>query len=417
MDQQPYELPDGWEWKSLKDICDFENGDRGKNYPSRDAFVEKGIPVINAGNLNGWTVDSAGLNYINEERYNLIGGGKIKRGDILYCLRGSLGKCGIVDSIDRGVIASSLVIVRPSNEIIKELLLYYFNSSLSSHFVTHYNNGAAQPNLSAKSLSLFKIPLPPLSEQKRIVEKLDALISRIDQAVNHLQESLGLAEALFASSLDGAFNPLGSRKNLEGIYELPDGWEWKKLGEVIDFKNGYAFKSKVFSDQGIPVLRISNIQNGSISDKNLTYYPENEVDDKISQFFVEPGEIVIAMSGATTGKVAINDSKKRLLQNQRVGRLCIQNSTTRDYVYWYLSIKVEENLNKSLGAAQPNLSTSQINNIDIPFPNLALQSKIVIKINTWFLKNKDLKKNLQSQIDDLIALKVSLLDSAFRGEL
>ncbi|MCH9814066.1 MAG: restriction endonuclease subunit S [Epsilonproteobacteria bacterium] len=74
-----YALPEGWQWKKLKDLCQLENGDRGKNYPSKSAFVDSGIAVISAKDLNGWSINLDKLNYINEERYNLVSGGKIKK--------------------------------------------------------------------------------------------------------------------------------------------------------------------------------------------------------------------------------------------------------------------------------------------------------------------------------------------------
>lgn len=409
MDQQPYELPDVWEWKSLKDICDFENGDRGKNYPSRDAFVEKGIPVINAGNLNGWTVDSAGLNYINEERYNLIGGGKIKRGDILYCLRGSLGKCGIVDSIDRGVIASSLVIVRPSNEIIKELLLYYFNSSLSSHFVTHYNNGAAQPNLSAKSLSLFKIPLPPLSEQKRIVEKLDCLISRIDQAVNHLQESLGLAEALFASELNIMFSVIEDRQEIAALAEVKGGKRLPKGCQLQDEKTDY------------PYIRVSDFNdNGSIDVLNVKFITK-EVQEKISRYTITNQDLYISIAGTIgkTGFVPQELDGANLTEN--AAKLVIKNKDTLFLNYLYYFTKTSDFATQAGLAtkqvAQPKLALTRLSKIQIPLCDISQQKRIVKKLDQVAKNKEELKDKLQGQIDDLNALKASLLDAAFRGDL
>jgi type I restriction enzyme S subunit len=153
-------------------------------------------------------VDLSGLNFISEERYNIIGGGKIKKGDILFCLRGSLGKCGVINNLERGVIASSLVIVRPQSKLYTKYLLYYFNSSLINEYINQYNNGAAQPNLSAKSLSLFYIPLPPLAEQKRIVQKLDALFERIDKAIALLQKNIYAANNFMNSVLNDVFSYL-----------------------------------------------------------------------------------------------------------------------------------------------------------------------------------------------------------------
>lgn len=135
------------------------------------------------------------------------------------------------------------------------------------------------------------------------------------------------------------------------LYELPEGWEWKRLDEIAEFGNGYAFKSSEFSAEGIPVLRISNIQDGKISHQNMAYITKDKLNKNADRFYIEPNDIVIAMSGATTGKIALNNTNQRLLQNQRVGRIATSNEVLRRYLYYFLGSRVEENLRRSLGAA------------------------------------------------------------------
>jgi len=201
------------------------------------------------------------------------------------------------------------------------------------------------------------------------------------------------------------------------LYKLPDGWEWKSLGDLVEFKNGYAFKSNVFSDSGIPVLRISNIQGGGISDRNMAYIPSEKLDVKAADFYVEPGDIVIAMSGATTGKVATNNTEDRLLQNQRVGRFIITNKIFRKYVLYYLGNKVEENLQKSLGAAQPNLSTAQIKEIKIPIQPANEQKRIVEKLDALLTRIDIAIENLQENLDASKSLLASALFERFHQEV
>lgn len=107
------ELPEDWVWAKLGELGLFINGDRGKNYPSKNTLVESGIPFINAGHIQNGIINLSEMNYITEEKFNLLGSGKVKPNDILYCLRGSLGKTAIVKNITTGAIASSLVIIRP----------------------------------------------------------------------------------------------------------------------------------------------------------------------------------------------------------------------------------------------------------------------------------------------------------------
>lgn len=98
----------------LGDISKLINGDRGKNYPSQADITDDGeIPFINAGHLNGGSIDFSEMNYISQDKYDKLNSGKFQKGDILYCLRGSLGKKAIVNNDINGAIASSLVIIRP----------------------------------------------------------------------------------------------------------------------------------------------------------------------------------------------------------------------------------------------------------------------------------------------------------------
>ena len=169
------ERGEGWVEKTLGDVCSFENGDRGANYPSKSVRTAAGIPFINAGHLTAEGVDLETMDYIPRERFDLLSNGKIRKGDILFCLRGSLGKFASVGELAEGAIASSLVIVRPGDLVLDEFLVAYFRSPLSAKMIEKFAGGAAQPNLSARSLREFVAPIPPLEDQKMIVKKLSGL--------------------------------------------------------------------------------------------------------------------------------------------------------------------------------------------------------------------------------------------------
>lgn len=194
--ERPFELPEGWEWVRLSSICTLENGDRSSNYPNKSQLVEQGIPFINAGHLVGGRVDMADMNYITRERFNLLRSGKVMAGDILFCLRGSLGKNALVESICEGAIASSLVIIRGQSEIRNGYLMNYFASSLALRMIKQYDNGTAQPNLSAGDLGKFLLPIPPAAEQRRIVAKVDQLMALCDQLKARLNQARQVHEQL-----------------------------------------------------------------------------------------------------------------------------------------------------------------------------------------------------------------------------
>lgn len=179
-------IPEGWEWVRLGEVAQFINGDRGKNYPSKKELVESGIPFINAGHLNNSEIELVNMNYITDEKFESLSSGKIQIKDIIYCLRGTLGKCSINKKIEKGAIASSLVIIRNYVDIYEKYIYYYLVSPLSKYMIKKYDNGTAQPNLSAESVRQYSLPLPPLAEQKRIVEKVDMIMDMLDELEKEL---------------------------------------------------------------------------------------------------------------------------------------------------------------------------------------------------------------------------------------
>ena len=191
----------GWDKVLFSEIATFHNGDRGKNYPSQSAFVEMGIPFINAGNLSNYAIDNQGLNFISNERFDLLSSGKIKREDILFCLRGSLGKFAVNRTHDIGAIASSLVLIRINNHVTLDYITGLLKTNYIASLIKKSDNGSSQPNLSAKSVKQFIVPLPSLELQNQFSERVQAIEEQKAQA----EASLAQAEDLFNSLLQRAF--------------------------------------------------------------------------------------------------------------------------------------------------------------------------------------------------------------------
>lgn len=178
-EELPFEIPETWEWARLFNLFSIINGDRGKNYPAKSTLKPTGIPFISALNLNGKTVvQDENLLCMTEDQYNRLGNGKLIQDDVVVCIRGSLGKHGKYP-FTKGAIASSLVILRSiiSASSISDYIMMWLDAPIFFAEIKKYDNGTAQPNLAAKSLEHFLVPLPPLAEQQRIVEKLEQILS------------------------------------------------------------------------------------------------------------------------------------------------------------------------------------------------------------------------------------------------
>ncbi|AEJ03099.1 restriction modification system DNA specificity domain-containing protein [Nitrosomonas sp. Is79A3] len=174
--------------------------------------------------------------------------------------------------------------------------------------------------------------------------------------------------------------PLPPITDEEKPFELPKGWEWVRLGSIIDYVNGFAFSSKDFTTQGIGVVKIGDIQQGKIEPEFMSRVSEDVVDSLDVRLQVVNGDLVIAMSGATTGKLGFNATEEVFYLNQRVGKI-VPFIVSKRFLYFDLTTKIAENLKKSFGSAIPNLSTEQINAIVTAIPPTEEQHRIVAKVD------------------------------------
>ena len=194
---------------------------------------------------------------------------------------------------------------------------------------------------------------------------------------------------------------------------MREGWTYKKLGEVSSFQNGFAFKSSLFKKEGLPIVRISDIQDEQIKDDNLVMFKESDYNIKLDNYRIFPNDILIAMSGGTTGKLGINKTNKIFYQNQRVGVIRENDKLLNHFfLYYFLHTKSEESLKIAAGAAQPNLSTAQIKDFVIPLPPLSEQKAIVSRLDSAFAHIDALKANAKKQLDDAKALFQKALEKA-----
>lgn len=289
---------DNWGLTTLGKVADFINGDRGKNYPSPLDRVKVGVPFINTGHIepNGH-LSNERMDYISRERFDLLGSGKVKCGDIVYCLRGStIGKLAR-NHYKEGAIASSLAIVRAKPNADQDFLYYFLASPRGQALAKEHDNGSAQPNLSAKSLGNYPLQLPPLIEQKSIAHILGTLDDKIElnRRMNETLEAM--AQALFKSwfvdfdpVIDKALaagNPIpkpfqkraevrralgDKRKPLpeeiqkqfpsqfvftEEMGWIPEGWEVTTIGNEFDVTMGQSPPGNTYNEngEGIPFFQ------------------------------------------------------------------------------------------------------------------------------------------------------------------
>ena len=399
-----------WNSVDLGSVVQLINGDRGKNYPSQKDFINDGIPFINAGHIQEGSIQFKSMNYISQETFNLLGSGKILPNDILYCLRGSLGKTAIVQDIDKGAIASSLVIIRPSKDITIKYLYYFLTSYLGQAEIYKHDNGSAQPNLSAASVKAYKIPLPPLEEQKRIA----AILDKADRIRRKRQEAIRLTEELGRSIfLDMFGDPVTN----------PKGWEIKKLRSVIQsIDAGWSANAeeRKCKEDDWGVLKVSAVTSGKFKPFENKSVGENPNFPK-PPIIPKKGDLLFSRANTrelVAATCLVEQDYERIFLSDKLWRISIlKGLITPEYLKFLLTYQRYRDLltKKATGTSGSmlNISQGKLLDMDAPIPDIDIQRKFSdliwksIEVSTRIRENNKESENLFN----------SLLQRAFRGEL
>lgn len=257
-------------------------------------------------------------------------------------------------------------------------------------------------NIQYGSFSYSYLPFPPLSVQQSISSFLDTKCGEIDSLISiqeeMISELLAYKQSVITEAVTKGLDKMAKMKNsgVEWIGDIPEEWEVCSIKYQIKFINGFAFDSNCFQQKGeMPVFRIGDIIEDKISYEANVYVNKQNA---LNNYEVHKGDILLAMSGATTGKVGIVKEQIGYI-NQRVG---IIRSNIQPWIFYNLKTNIfsEYILLKAIGSAQPNISTENFKNYKIPLPPLPVQQAIAT-----YLDEKT------SQIDSLIALKQSKIES------
>ncbi|MCR5248803.1 MAG: restriction endonuclease subunit S [Paludibacteraceae bacterium] len=182
------------------------------------------------------------------------------------------------------------------------------------------------------------------------------------------------------------------------IKELcPNGVEWKKLGDVCTFQNGFAFKSQFFKENGNAIIRITNINKNTIDLNDVVFFDKSDYRENLSIYEIHNGDILVAMSGATTGKIGVYKGLDTCYLNQRVGTFrpfC--DILSNQYLYHFLTTKVNDMYLLAGGGAQPNLSSIKLmSSLQIPLPPLPIQTEIVRILDKFVEQQEQLERLIE----------------------
>ena len=373
------------------------------------------VPVLRMGNINReGGLDWKDLVYSNNEED--IEKFKLLHNDLLFNRTNSsewVGKTAIYKG-ERPAIYAGYIIRLRTIFVNADYINFVMNSQYHRNWCNDVKTDADnQSNINAQKLSIFRVPLPPIEEQKRIVKEIKrwlSLIKAIKNGKENLQESIKQIKSKVldlaihgklvpqdpndepASELLKRINPKAEITCDTPQYgKLPKGWCSCTLRNVCSFTNGFAFSSDAYKNNGIPLVRISNITNEGKIDLNSCVYIQDEIDE---QYIIEKGDFLVAMSGATTGKMGVYTYGEISYLNQRVGKIKASKALYTPYMHYLMYSQVDNILKMAYGGAQPNISAKAILAIRILLPPLAEQQRIVAKIEDLFTQLDKIEASL-----------------------
>lgn len=418
VEEQPYKVPENWCWTRIKHVSDVVTGSTpskkhaeyyGGDFPFfKPADLEAGDNVVEA------------TEYLSEEGKNVSR--IIPKLSTAVCCIGSIGKTGLirVEGTTNQQINSMIPKINP-------LYLYYY--SKSNVFIEELWNKSTSTTISLvnkKNMETNTIPLAPLAEQKRIVEQIESLFSKLDEAKEKALSVVESFESRKIAILNNAFNGLYSTDWREKHHCTLDDWKDRKINEICIPRAGFAFNSKKFTESGIQIIRMGNLYAGKLNlSRSPVFYDISDVDDNIiKRSMVHDGDILLTLTGTKYkrdyGYAVCIEGEHELLVNQRILCLSPTEKIDKEYLLYYLRSEIFRDIffsNETGGVNQGNVSSKFVENIEIKLPSIEEQKEISKILKNILTKEEQAKELAEVVIEQIELMKKSILDKAFRGEL
>ena len=420
----PFEVPGSWEWCNLEDICVFLSRGKSPKYSEDDrtypVFAQKcnlkdgGISLEQARFLDPSTISKWDDIY------------KLQTGDVLVNSTGTgtVGRTRLFDATCLGnypfvVPDSHVSVIRTSSQINSKFVFAYISSKFIQQYLEDNLAGSTnQKELYIGVLSNLQVPIPSYSEQERIVTDIErwfALIDQIEQGTVDLQTTIKQAKSKIldlaihgklvpqnpadepASELLKRINPKaeitcdnGHYQNL--LFEVPQKWSWTTLGKIGKWQSGSTPSrlNKDYYNGDIPWLKTGDLNDGYIT--HISEYITEKALNETSVKLNPSGSVLIAMYGATIGKIGI------LTYPATTNQACCAcetfNGIDKEFLFFFLLSHRDEFIKMGGGGAQPNISKEKIINTYIPLPPFAEQKRIVSTVRKAFVQLDTIMESL-----------------------
>lgn len=388
----PYKLPGNWCWVYAPHIFDIEYG---KGLPTKQ-LSDTGYPVFGA---NGQ------IGFYSEYMY--------KEPQALMSCRGAYS--GTMNkSLPYSYVTSNSLIISSPRGLMGTDCIYYLFSALN---VSELISGTAQPQVTVQAFDGFPIPLSPLAEQQRIVDRIESLFAKLDEAKEKAQAVVDSFETRKAAILHKAFTGELTAKWREEHGVGMDSWEHHQFSDLCAIVRGGSPRpagDPRYYDGNIPFMKVADITRNDSPYVSKVEYSIKEEGLKKTRM-VEANTLLLTNSGATLGVPAITTIRTTF--NDGIAAFIGLDIDSLLFYYYFWTSKTAFLRSINMGAAQPNLNTKLIGEVEIDVPQTAERVEIARVLNALLSKEQQAKEAAEAVLDQIDLMKKSILARAFRGEL
>lgn len=420
--EQPYKVPANWCWTRLGSYIDYAtdyvaNGSFATLKANVNIYKEKNyaLMVKTQDFANHFTKS---LTYTDKHGYEFLEKSRLYGGELILSNIGSIGKVFKVPYFDKPMtLASNSIMIKCYKDFDYDFLFYFFSSPIGFELLNSITTGTAVLKFNKTDLKTIALPLPPLLEQQRIVERIESLFAKLDEAKENLQNVLDGFETRKAAILHKAFTgELTANWRKQHDVSI-DSWGKKKLGEINEIGTGGTPSRKIaaYYNGNIPWIKTGEILWNYIydSEEKIT---NNAINNSSAKFYSK-GTVLVAMygQGLTRGRAAILAIEATT--NQAVCALKPKQVLKSKFLFYYFMENYWKYREKAIGGNQPNYSIKMISKWNINLPTLDEQTEIVRIIDDLLAKEQQAKELAENALAKIDLIKKAILARAFRGEL
>lgn len=422
-EEQPYEVPENWVWVRLGAVCGFERGITFPSSAKQNERDDENIPCLRTANVQD-ELELNDLIYVNKKYYKNNIDKLIRENDIIMSTANSrelVGKTSFVYKVEYPMIFGGFVMALRANKLLSKFLFYYLRLEfLLGRFRGESTQTTNIANISSSVLGEYTFPLPPLSEQQRIVERIEELFAKLDEAKERLQEIADSFAVRKAAILHKAFTGELTKqwRRANGVSDA--SWEEKKLGEVGSWLGGGtpSTSREEYWENGNILWITSKDMKSTVIEDTLMKVNEIGVKNSSANYIEKPALLVVMRSGILRRTFPVAMVKKPFTVNQDL-KAIIPDEDDLEFLYWMLLSNEQRILNTCMknGTTVESINSNALKDLTFKCPTLPEQHEIVRLIDDLLARERAAQQATEQALVSIDLMKKSILARAFRGEL